>query len=225
MLKSDIFVVFAVQIDNVIVIEPESILKIVTKDGTVSLPKFMHVLPWHTDKFPLRFLDEKQLNSEVEKLNQLVQQIDNEDPWVLKTFNIKGPGEGLVLYPVSLVDKDGHLAADLFPEFVFKAKGEKHRMVKSTKTKKTVTITPEVAANAKKYAEMMLTEARLQQGVKEVGGVDKKLMSKFVMWMKNDVQKEGKHELEVSNLKWEQVDKTVASMAIEWYKKQLAEKK
>lgn len=62
-----------------------------------------------------------------------------------------------------------------------KAKGKTHRVVAS---KKGAQITPEVAKSIAEYVELMVTEPRLEQGVQQVGGFDRKLIGTFVNWVK-----------------------------------------
>ncbi len=166
----------------------------------------------------------------------LVEQIDKEDPWVRQVFNIKGPGEGtyhvmltfegLVWYPIACKNAEGLITFDYFSNFVFKTKGESHRGIKSNKS---ASIAPEVAESADKFAQMMVTEARLEQGEPKMlthcsaglteigGGINKKLTQQFVGWILNDVNKEGKDELEVSHLDWKDVTKKVSERAVKWY--------
>ena len=83
-----------------------------------------------------------------------------------------------------------------------------------------MSVDPETAANAQAYAELMVPEARLQQGIQEVFGddpFDQKGTGAFIKWIVQDVQKEGALELEASGLTWKQVGGTVAKKAREWF--------
>jgi len=216
-LKQKIFAVFAVQLDQRLLFEPQQIVDFLTKKGTAKLPDRLYVLPWETEPFALRLDDEKSLQEPVENLNALVDKIDREDPWVLKTFGVKGNGEGLVLYPSSLAAADGSLDVALFETFAFKAKGEAHRVVK---TEKSVQAKPAVAESAEKLADFLLPDARLEQGATAVGGFDKKNLARFIFWLKNDVEKEGKDELAASKLEWKAVHPFISKKASAWFSKQ-----
>ena len=173
---------------------------------------------------------------------------------MLQVFGVKGPGEGmlsalacafkdtlspgtllgLVWYPINLNKPDTTaLARDTYATFVFKTKGEKHRVVN---TKKPAQISAESVESAAKYAELMLAVPRLNQGMlllwltfvsgggltlfsgaQHVGGFDKKYIANFMKWIVADVEKEGKDELEASGLEWKQVAGVVTQKAREWY--------
>ena len=66
---------------------------------------------------------------------------------------------------------------------------------------------------------MMTTEARLKQGLEEVG-LDKKNTGKFVKWIVADVEKEGKAEAEESGINLKQCLGAVGKIASSWYQQQ-----
>jgi hypothetical protein len=173
----------------------------------------MHVVPWETDTFELHLLDEAQMAAPVDKLNALVDAIDREDPWVRRTFDAVGNGEGLVLYPVSLLDGE-LLSVEHFAFFCFKAKGEAHRNVVS---KKSAQLRAEKAAGAEDFARIMVTPQRCEQGLQMTGELVNANIRKFIRWVVTDVEKEGQAELEASGLTWEVASKEVTARAREWY--------
>ena len=93
-------------------VEPEDIMRFLTKNNTIrkcpsltsprvsltivlsGLPEHVHVLPWATETLSLDFLNEEALKRPVDSINELVDAIDAEDPWVKATFGKVGPGEG-----------------------------------------------------------------------------------------------------------------------------------
>lgn len=221
--------IFCIRADDQLIFEPSQIREILTKNETVALPTGLHILPWYTgavdtaaeQSFSLNFLDEKQLNGPVDTINAFVDSIDQKDPWVFDTFGVEGPGEGLVFYPISLagsLDSFQTLDPEIFAAFAFKAKGEAHRV---TKSKTSVQVKPQSAASAEKLLDIVLTEARLQQGVQEVGGFEKKLTGKFTSWVKADVQKECQDEMEASGLKWKELNGPLGKRCSSWYIKQV----
>lgn len=176
-LPEPIFAVFAIQMDGVILYAPDELTAFLTHNGTVPLPKGVWVLPWHTGAMELDLANTAQVESQLETINSRTDAIDAEDPWVLQTFGIRGPGEGLVWYPINVDVETGEeeekpamkaraVTEEVYSTFVFKTKGEKHRVVG---TRKAAQVKPESAADATKYAELMLPEPRLQQGTSPTG--------------------------------------------------------
>jgi len=216
--KQRFFAIFSVQVDNLLIVEPEEIRNWMTRNGTVTLPPRIFILPWHTSTvFTFNFVDPQQMEKELEGVNKMVSEVEVEDPWILENFGIKGKGEGIVLYPINLLSPYAgfHVIHNrIFSGFVLKAKGEGHRVVAQ---KHAAQVNPETAASEQQYCKLMMTEARCHQGAKEVGGFDMKLISKFVRWLVNDVKKEGQVELEASDLQWKAVEKVLNKKASEWY--------
>lgn len=217
--------VFGIDMGGRLVVEPAEIEAFLTKNGTVKLPGDVLVLPWYEKTFELDLSeDTAEKMAEVEKvLEQIdveVRKIDSLDPWVEQVFKVTGPGEGLVLYPVTFLEQvnpvpEYHtIARETFGHLAFKAKGEKHRVVAAQKS---VTVAPEKAAGAEAFAKLMCPEPRLEQGASTVGGYDPKLVRDFLAWIIKDVQKEGQHELEASKLTWRDVTGPINKLASAWY--------
>lgn len=168
-----------------------------------------YVLPWYSDPLEIDWTAPDQvLEVEAGLINKWVDNVEANDPWVEANFGVKGTGEGLVFYPVS----KEHLGVTNFNNLVFKAKGEKHRVVKA---KAAVQVNLDVAINVDQFVAMVLTEARLEQGAR--GEYEKKDLGKFLHWISGDVQKETKGEMEASGLTWEQVNKPLTTFARTWY--------
>lgn len=173
----------------------------------------VYVLPWHTKDTVISWNSSTEnLKPVVDELNKLVDEVETCDPWVKSVFGKEGVGEGLVYYPVS----DEHEGRDNFSNLGFKIKGEKHKIVKA---KAPVTIDPATAASITEFVDMVVTEARLDQGVQEAcdGEYSNKKIGPFIGWMNSDIHKECKAELEVSNLTWKQVGKPITNKARSWY--------
>ena len=228
------FAVFALQFldkneqhGDMLMVEPRHI----EMYGMQNIPD-VYVLPWYQgsmleDDRELFFdrtidIDWKQTDEELSKsiapINDWVMAIEANDPWVEKTFGVKGTGEGLVFYPVSEAHKGSF---EHFTNLCFKAKGEKH---KNIATAKPVQVSAEAAASVEAFAELALTPARLEQGATKValtpGSYDQQQTGKFVSWIMADVEKETQDELTASNLTWAQVQKAVQSKARQWYLEQ-----
>lgn len=170
---------------------------------------------WLAEEGPLS-LEHQRLNEIVKLINDSVAAVEKNDPWVKETFNVDGTGEGLVFYPVS----KEHLGVKNFNNLVFKAKGEKH---KNIKTAAPAQVNAEAAASIDQFVDMVLTEARLMQGVENVATrdcspqYDMKKIGQFLAWIAGDVQKETQDELAASGLTWNQVSKAVTNKARVWY--------
>lgn len=169
-----------------------------------------YVLPWHK-KIDINWRQtDEDLTKRTAEINDWVMAVEACDPWVEKTFGVKGTGEGLVFYPTS----KPHLGWETFQNLVFKAKGEAH---KNIKTAAPAQVNPEVAASVDAFVELVLTTARLEQEATSVGGFDLKLTGKFVAWCLADVQKETQDEMTASKLDWKQVQKPLSDKARAWY--------
>jgi hypothetical protein len=166
-----------------------------------------YVLPWHNTEIEIDWSKPaEELTVITDKINQWVNEVEKIDPWVENTFGVKGTGEGLVFYPAS------HKGHENFKNLCFKAKGEAH---KNIKTAAPAQVDPEKAASVDQFVELVLTEARLEQGA--AGSYDMKQMGKFINWIVADVKKETQDELEASNLTWDQVTKALTTKARTWY--------
>ncbi|PZD72388.1 Phenylalanine--tRNA ligase beta subunit [Acaryochloris thomasi RCC1774] len=207
-----IFAVFAVQTGGV----ENEVAKL-----EVDPEKIAELLPAHPDVFVLPFMGEPltldygsrdQLESAATAINQLVTEVEHTDPWVKDTFGIEGLGEGVVLYPQSI-------PADrlTYPELMFKAKGEKHQVVK---TKKPVQLDPERVKSIDQFVDLVVTSARLEQGVTEAcsGCLEISQMGAFLKWLAMDVQKESGAELEVAQLSWKDVNRAVTDAGKKWFR-------
>lgn len=172
-----------------------------------------YVLPWYTEEVVVDWnKSADDLAPVVESFNKVVLEVEACDPWVKATFGQEGTGEGLVYFPISVE----HLGRDMFSALAFKAKGEKHKVVKA---KAPVVIDAATAASITEFVDMVVTEARLDQGVQEAckGQYERKKIGPFIGWVIKDVSKECQNELEASGLNWKQVAKTVTDRAREWY--------
>lgn len=231
-LKVPIMAVFGIDIGGQLVVEPADITAFLTHNGTAQLPSNVFVLPWFPGEYTLDMSEDTEekravIQKVLDNIDEEVQKIDKHDPWVKENFGVDGPGEGLVLYPVSLlqdspiVPQYRTLQRNNFGTFAFKAKGEAHRVVAA---KKSVSIDPERAASAEAFAKLMCPLPRLEQGATAVGGYEMAKIRAFLGWMASDVQKEGLHELEASNLTWEDVYGPVTKLCSAWYAKEVKER-
>lgn len=221
-LDDKIFAVFGVQFGTSIVDDNGQEHATVVIDPTVikkmlgETPEHVYVLPWYDEEITFDWADVESLKNAVDHMNATVEAIETFDRWVKETFDLDGIGEGIVYYPISFA-KGGMLDRWHLSTFMFKAKGEKHKVVKQ---KKAVQIDPEVASSIDEFVSMVVTEARLEQGVREVAGdlvFEHRYIGPFLKWMGQDVLKETVDELEASNLTWSQVVKNISNASRKWY--------
>ncbi len=229
-LDTKVFAIFAVQLgestvdDNgqehaTVVIDPTTIKHVLGK-----VPENVYVLPWYGDDITVDYKVKSTLETAVTAMNAAVESIEVADPWVKDTFGVDGIGEGIVYYPISFAVVASSLDRWHLSTFMFKAKGDKHKVVKQ---KKAVQMDPEVAADVDEFVAMVVTGARLEQGAREVAGGDfvfeHRHIGPFLKWMGQDVLKETIDELESSNLTWPQVVKKISNTARVWYLKKIEE--
>eukprot|EP01121_Diplochlamys_sp_Union-15-3_P018772 TRINITY_DN6903_c0_g1_i2.p1 TRINITY_DN6903_c0_g1~~TRINITY_DN6903_c0_g1_i2.p1 ORF type:complete len:445 (-),score=82.59 TRINITY_DN6903_c0_g1_i2:41-1321(-) len=214
-----ILAVFAIQIDDQLIIEPDAIKEFLDKP---KLPKEVFVIPYVTDKFDVDFGDESQLKNTIDKINELVEDIEKEDPWVKKQFGITGPGEGLVWYPVGKI-VEGKIPISLYSRLVFKTKGAAHNVLKLNKSAQ---LDPDKAESANDFVEMVTTSQRLEQGVSEGvnGEYTEGRIGDFISWVWSDIKKECESELLASSLSWDQVEQAIKLKARKWFIQKLMEK-
>lgn len=211
-LDEKVFAVFGLQIgvgeSATLVVEPDEI-----RARLPAIPG-LYVLPWHGDEVALDFTNQAALDPVVASVNAMVAEVEAEDPWVKATFGMKGVGEGLVFYPVGA---DVPARFEDYAMLMWKAKGEKHR---TAGTKVAAQIEPEVVKSIDEFVNLMVTEARLSQGLKEAcgGTADVKHMGAFLRWVAGDVEKESTAELSASGLTFAQVEKAVSARARDWMK-------
>lgn len=193
-LQSRVFAIFAcVVVDNVteaktFICEPNELQRFSLTEHSA------YVLPWmHSCTLNVRTDNV----DEIDKINKLVEEVEQVDPWVKSTFDISGTGEGLVMYPFV----DGRCTFELFQNFAFKAKGEKHKVVEKEKpVQDNVPSADSVAA----YVKLVLTDARYEQGVRATNDGefkhDMRKVGDFIAWMKADLAKETSNILEASGI-------------------------
>jgi tRNA-binding EMAP/Myf-like protein len=211
-LDRKIFVVFAIQIigagDKVarLEVDPEKIA------ARLPLHPDVYVLPFFGAPITLDFGDKAQLTSTILVLNQMIEDLEQVDPWVKETFGIEGIGEGLVMYPQA----EHQVERVAYTELLFKAKGIKHQVVK---TKQPVQLAPELVKSIDEFVDLFVTPNRLEQGLTEAcgGQFDMTLIGTFLKWFATDVQKESVAELASAQLTWKDVNKAVTKAAREWY--------
>jgi hypothetical protein len=218
--ERNVFAVFAVQLGDPgretarLVVEPERLRALLPAHPDV------FVLPWHGEPVELDFGDAERLRAGAERIDAMVAEVEVTDPWVAEVFGLQGLGEGVVLYPVEGVafDAEHGTDRDRYVDLMFKAKGEEHRV---NRQKRPAQLDPEVARSVEEFVALMVTPARLEQGLAQVlgGSMDLRRMGELLQWVGQDVKKESVAELAAASLEWKQVAKAVGQAAQRWYRR------
>lgn len=74
----------------------------------------------------------------------------------------------------------------------------------------------------REFVEYAVTEARLEQGVSEVG-LDQTKIGEFIGWINRDINKEEGDVLEASSMTMKDVGKFISNKARAWYMTRLSE--
>lgn len=194
------FFVFALRFkseeSDILAFDPEHI----TARLQQPLPERLHVIPWFGQAVHVDFADTETLETLTDGFNRDVAGIDASDPYIKSLFGVDGPGEGLVYYPLAFPEPED------FGRYAFKVKGSRHEPAQGGE-KKARTSTP-VAGDVLAFNDMMVTPARVLQGMQELfgeGPYEKSGLGQLIKWVASDVQAEGQDELEASGLDWKQV--------------------
>lgn len=162
----------------------------------------LHVQPIDLFKTFKIDIDFNQHEMAINQMIAMVEAVENECP-VAKAFGISGIGEGIVF-------SNG--------EYVFKCKGEKHSV---SKVKTLIPVDVERLQGIQNFVEYALTEARLEQGVQSVVGLnvipEAKDIGAFLSWINKDVIKEETDVLVANGLDMKVVGKAVSTKARTWY--------
>ena len=141
------------------------------------------------------------IDSDPDEVNAFVNKCALRDDWVFETFGVSGPGEGIVMYPVTI---NGNPVKYLHEAFTYKAKVDGHQVKTQKKPAQVATANPETI---EAFVQMFVTPARCTQCVSwhraEKG---KELSTKdFMLWICEDIRKESTDELAASGMSWESV--------------------
>ena len=222
MTKEKFFAAFAIALENsrseetgvMWIFEPKIISEFVSRSA--SADSGIYVLPWVTPIYEMRPSSKASIDLFLERVNADVEQFEREDPWVKSTFGVSGIGEGLVYYAVhSTVPTFSTASRSL----MFKAKGEKHRVTKSPRAA-TTEIDVQRRMDSKRLAETLCTDARLEQGAREVFAdeYDPNKIGAFIAWITDDVFKECAPEIAAAEVDTKVFQASLARRAAIWAK-------
>jgi len=170
-------------VTRTLVDEPEEIQEILG-----DLPEDVFVLPWLTPEFDVHFGDPQHVNYVLKQINTWIDEVAKEDPWAKEVLGLEASGEGVVFYPRPSSYSQFEWAG-------FKAVSEKTR---TRKQPKAAQLSTEQLSSLDDFVETFVTEARLEQGVREAcqGVIDTQLMGPFLKWFSNDVKSESQDEMD-----------------------------
>lgn len=147
-----------------------------------------------------------------EELSNLTLAVEKSCPWTV-FHGSDGIGEGIVWQPA-----DAEMAENV--DLWFKTKGLEHKKAGGDTTGK-IAADPKSVAGAKAFAEEVLPEWRLEQGITYLKDNGFALMpestGKYLQWICQDVLKEESDTLVASELTWKQVQGQVTQMARQYY--------
>lgn len=142
-------------------------------------------------------------------LGELTVEVEKECP-IAKHFGVEGVGEGIVWSCVT----PGYEQS----RFMFKVKGEKHS---SSKVKTLASVDVEKVNTINEFAETVITESRLNQGLEYLKvnniSIEPKSIPVFLKWISDDVVKEETDTLVASNLEIKDVMTRVKYVARNWF--------
>jgi hypothetical protein len=144
--------------------------------------------------------------SQVAYIQSLVDEVEKQCP-IAKAFNVEGIGEGIVW----TADCNGN-------RLIFKTKGKEHA-VTVHKDGGTVQVDTEKLNSLNEFATYAITEARLNQGIEKVFGVEalvKEKTGNFIKWITNDILTEEAATISSNGLSAKDVQGIISKKAREW---------
>jgi len=147
----------------------------------------------------------------VAELERITNLVEAECP-VGKHFGVRGIGEGVVWKSCDWI----------YPDLVFKVKGEKHSVSKVNKGTGIAATSPELQSSIDEFVAYAVTEERLQQGIQRVftetgKTLDIKETGTFLKWVFSDICKEEQDVLVASGLEPKQVSGVIPQVARKWF--------
>lgn len=166
---------------------------------------------WHGRLFDIRDFPSYELEIDfnnpelsVARIAEITKEVEANCP-VAKFFGVESDrGEGVVWSYQG--DADRHL--------YFKVKGLKHS---ASKLKELVQLTPEQINSITEYVEYVCTVNRMEQGMKETGGVTLGNVGPFLKWMHVDIKKEEADTLKAMGLEYDNVSVQISTYCRNWY--------
>jgi len=214
------FFVFSIyDVENDVTVFEPSTLRDIMKSifGDNLKAQNIYILPWHTEEIEIDFSKQ---DSCQEFIDGVMKEVDNkiseQDPYIKETFDVEGPGEGMVMYGISGQQFDGTaLPHGIVLDYMFKAKTESHSV---QKTKNRNHVAPERPEGIDDFIFMFYTEQRFEQMLDQIGGeATREKTGQFMKAVMSDVHKESQEEIAVANFEWKDVPKYAAPIVKTWW--------
>lgn len=213
------FFLFGILIDDVYHSDPEFILESSPRDFSR-----LFVVPWvwnplEEERLHVDFKNGDSVESAMNRLNELVEEIEKQDPYIREIFGVLGTGEGVFVTPFNVELEPGiSMGAGnmtLMKKFMFKAKSKAHRGNLNSAVEREVL----VPSNVNKFVKTFVASGRCWQGVTDACEMqfEESKMNDFVEWILNDVKSESEDELRGMGLTWGNVKGQVSFAARSWY--------
>lgn len=177
------------------------------RDGLYSVPEI--------GLYDVRMFDQYQIKIDLSHpedfINTLAEktlEIEKDCPVSRELGKRSGAGEGIVWH--CLTNPDRHL--------YFKVKGVKHS---SSKVRVLAQVSPEKIESMLAFVDYACTENRMEQAVKETGGLSKENRNAFLKWMHLDIRKEEQDTLDANGFEYKDVQQRIGEKMLGWYKSQL----
>lgn len=176
---------------------------------------------WEDGPTTLDFTNQNACQNFIDKtMNTIDNVIAKEDPYIKRTFDISGPGEGYVFYPSEITMHDGTVITDndIVLDYIFKVKTEAHAVQNS---KKRNHVAPEKPEGIEDFIEMFFTENRFKQMLNQIGGsAEREKTGQFMKAVMSDVYKESEQEILLAEFEWKDVPKYAAPRVKQWWFKE-----
>lgn len=214
-ISQKMFFVFAVMLLDVsidesnFVIEPDLIAQFLPENDRIK------IIPWFSEPVELDTNASDTARAYGKFLEEEVDKIGEQDPFVFSEFGVSGTGEGLVS---SIWNSSGIVRVEHFNTYVFKVKSEAHRV---QKTKSPASIRVETPDSIQEFAAMFVTDARCQQMVDEHcgGNFSPKNIGEFLKNLNTDILKESKNEFVGLGVDWKVVAKCINNLGVSWFQR------
>lgn len=209
MIPQKMFFVFGVMQNDFMITEPKLIKEFIPEHDRIV------ILPWFDEPTTIDSNNVESAKQLSARLDQDVQKVGDEDPFVKELFDISGAGEGLVVSPY---DESGKVPLWMFNTFTFKVKSEAHLVQKTKSPNASIYI--EIPGSVKDFCDQFVTDNRCEQMVAEHlgGSYAMQGMGTFLKVLNSDILKESKNEFAELGVDWKMVAKEINARAVKWLK-------
>lgn len=165
--------------------------------------------------YEVDFSNEAALKAFVEKTEADVLAAEDCDPFIKEEFGVEGIGEGFVFYIVNPEIRDFGKC------YKIKVKGDKHSSTSKGDGKTNIAVNIEQFQAVRYFVDSFVTDARVEQGINELGITSMKEVRDLLKWMIEDVRKESVEEIAEAEFDFEktipEINKNTAIKAREFF--------